>query len=395
MKQQLSKGAKLGCQDTWVCIRLKIENSWWNRKGHTVQIWLTTNHSSFFFPTQKRPSECVVPGEWAKCNDGRAQAPPSLVPGLLPLLRRGLQSCCPPLPFQSAGCRTSPPKTWRWSVDCHSSIPGPSTRRRCSVEGPAPPPPSRKQRWSIQPWRTRATLSPAVSPSPLPPCRRSVPASGAPAPSLPLGCPLWGLVGAFARGLTVFRRRRRSRIGEQSVPRQHDDPKSEGRIAHSFTPATQTDGVVVGGGAFLLHTCRPWGVCVGLSKPGAAPNSPAFTSADSLVLQRRDVQIARFLGASAGSNKQLFFFRECGQEAMMESSLFRPQNGPGTFTVTRVDYCIPWAMLPQPPRGRGAFAPRLWLLEASRPQLPQLCVPARPLPRSHPVTQRSPPPAPS
>ena len=32
------------------CIRLKIENSWWNRLGRSVQIWLTTGHSSFFFP---------------------------------------------------------------------------------------------------------------------------------------------------------------------------------------------------------------------------------------------------------------------------------------------------------------------------------------------------------
>ena len=31
------------------CIRLKIKNSWWNRNGHNVQIWLTTGHSNCFF----------------------------------------------------------------------------------------------------------------------------------------------------------------------------------------------------------------------------------------------------------------------------------------------------------------------------------------------------------
>ena len=36
------------------CIRRKIKNSWWNRNGHNVQIWLTTGHSSFFL-IEKRP----------------------------------------------------------------------------------------------------------------------------------------------------------------------------------------------------------------------------------------------------------------------------------------------------------------------------------------------------
>ena len=31
------------------CIRLRIQHSWWNRKGHNVQVWLTTEHSSRFF----------------------------------------------------------------------------------------------------------------------------------------------------------------------------------------------------------------------------------------------------------------------------------------------------------------------------------------------------------
>ena len=31
------------------CIRLKIKDSWRNRNGHHVQIWLTTGHSSCFF----------------------------------------------------------------------------------------------------------------------------------------------------------------------------------------------------------------------------------------------------------------------------------------------------------------------------------------------------------
>ena len=34
----------------------KDKNSRWKRNGHNVQIWLTTEHSSFFFPITKRPA---------------------------------------------------------------------------------------------------------------------------------------------------------------------------------------------------------------------------------------------------------------------------------------------------------------------------------------------------
>jgi len=40
--------------DIWVAsdyevMTMKMKNSWRNRNGHNVQIWLTTGHSSFFF----------------------------------------------------------------------------------------------------------------------------------------------------------------------------------------------------------------------------------------------------------------------------------------------------------------------------------------------------------
>ena len=69
------------------CIRLKTKNSWWNRKGHNVQIWLTTGHTSCFFPQLKNVLVLAC-GFVLSCVEGEGWLMPAT--GVLPRGNTGL-----------------------------------------------------------------------------------------------------------------------------------------------------------------------------------------------------------------------------------------------------------------------------------------------------------------